>query len=125
MSLDHLAIEWREKATVFRDHAEEPLARAYDLCAEELDNSLAQVEEETLTLRQASAETGYSQRHLGQLMKDGTIPNSGTAESPRLIRSHLPRKPGHGIAQHGPEAASSITQVARAIATRGEDNGSA
>ncbi len=97
---------------------------ALEACAQDLEEARRIWETEPLTLQDAAVDTGYSQRHLGRLLENGTIPNSGTSESPRLIRSHLPQKPGHAIARHGPEAASLITQVARAIATRGEDNGS-
>ena len=119
-----LPLRWRKRSWLFREHGVEPAALAYERCADQLDAALARLDEEPLTLRQAAEETGYSLRHLRRLMEDGTIPNSGTPATPRLTRAHLPRKPGHGIAPHVPRAASSITQVARAIATRGDDNGS-
>jgi len=119
-----LSPSWRSLAETFREHAAEPLALAYERCAEQLDLALAQADDELLTVTQAAAETGYSQRHLRRMVADGTIRQAGTPNRPRLLRSELPRKPGHGIALPRPEPASSITQVARAIATRGEDDGS-
>ena len=119
-----LPAAWRERAVLMREDAVECVAGVYERCADQLVAALAQADEEPLTLRQAAEETGYSQRHLRRLGEGGTLPNSGTPATPRLTRTHLPRKPGHGIAPHVPPAASSITQVARAIATRGDDNGS-
>ena len=120
-----LAHEWRTKAAEFRELTAEGQAAGIDWCAKQFEEWWRVHETEPLTLQEAAVESGYSHRHLRRIMENGTIPNSGSPESPRLIRSHLPRKPGHGIARHGPKAASSITQVARAIATRGEDNRSA
>ena len=68
-----LPVAWKAQATLFREHAEEPVARTYELCAEQLDLSLTQAEEEPLTLRQASDESGYSADHLGRLVRDGKI----------------------------------------------------
>ncbi len=108
---------WRELALQQRDLGADPQARTLEWCADTLEGSLQDGEDELLNLQEAGAISGYSRRHLGRLMKAGAIPNSGTPDSPRLLRSDLPRKPGHGIAPPRPEAASSIVQVARVIAT--------
>ena len=50
---------------------------------------------------------------------DGTIPNaSGADGSKAMLRMHLPRKPGHGVAAVRPTVASSRVQAARAVAGR-------
>ena len=64
MFITDLAFEFRDTAKVFREHAQESVAIAYERCAEQLDLALTQADEESLTLRQASEETGYSQRYL-------------------------------------------------------------
>ena len=114
----------REMAETFRGHAQESVAIAYERSASLIEEALASEIEASLTLQEAAALSGYSGRHLRRLIESGAIPTSGHDKSPRILRSHLPRKPGHGIARHTPEEASSIAQVARAIATRGNDNGS-
>lgn len=48
---------------------------------------------EPLTLEEAAAESGYSAEHLGRLLRDGTIPNAGRRNAPRILRGHLPFKP--------------------------------
>jgi hypothetical protein len=50
--------------------------------------------EESLKLTQAAAESGYSSDYLGRLVKNGTIPNAGRPNAPRIQRSNLPRKAG-------------------------------
>ncbi len=111
---------WRELALQQRDLGADPQARTLEWCADTLAGSLQKCDEELLNLQEAAVISGYSQRHLRRLMKAGAVPNSGTPSSPRLLRSDLPRKPGHGLAPPRPDAASSIVQVARVIAARGE-----
>jgi hypothetical protein len=119
-----LPAEWRTQAEGLRHYGTDAQAVAVDRCANRLEEAFRQMEDEHLTLGAAAEISGYTERHLRRLMDDGTIPNSGTPNSPRLRRYDLPRKPGHGIAPPRPEVAFSIVQVARAIATRGDDDGS-
>jgi hypothetical protein len=101
-------IPWTEAALLLEQHVTEPL-----------------------DLETVSMEGGYTVGHLRRLLGlepgyTATMPNAGTPEEPRILRCHVPRKPGHGISAscsgvaptHRP-AASSRSQVARAVATGG------
>ena len=47
---------------------------------------------ETLSLRKAAFESGYTSDHLGRLVRTGSIPNAGRRNAPRIRRTDLPRK---------------------------------
>ncbi len=82
---------WREKADLFRQHGHEADARTYGVCSAELEAALRGTEEELLDLQEAARESGYSSDHLGRLVRDGKIPNSGRRNA--IKRSDLPRRP--------------------------------
>ncbi len=66
------------------------------LCREVLQDFngvLASETEDLLTLRQAAAVSGYSEDHLGRLVRDGAIPNAGRPRAPRIRSADLPRRP--------------------------------
>ena len=67
-------------------------AVALESCAAELEATLRERDETTLSLTEAARESGYSADHLGRLVRDGRIPNAGRPGAPRIARSHLPRK---------------------------------
>jgi len=92
--LSELTRSWLETASVFRAHTEEPVARAYEHCAEALGAVLEDEQEHLLTLQEAAGESNYSVDHLGRQVREGKIPNSGRPGAPRIARRHLPRKPG-------------------------------
>ncbi len=75
--------------------------------------------EEPLNLTQAAAESGYSADYLGRLVKNGTIPNTGRPNAPRIQRANLPRKAGSlpQSANSGHLASASPGQIARAVVT--------
>lgn len=83
---------WRARATELERFAP-PAAEAFRVAADELDAALRAQADETLTLVQASAESGYSTRRLRELVADGTVPNAGRKGAPRFRRADLPRKP--------------------------------
>ena len=58
----------------------------------ELEEAVRQAEDETLTLDQASVESGYSKRRLRELVASGEICNAGKKGAPRIRRVDLPRK---------------------------------
>jgi hypothetical protein len=91
----------------------EEAAKLVDQCIE--DSSL-----EPLTLDLAAAESGYTRGHLLRMLRDGKFPNSGTEKDPRILRMHLPRKPGYGVDAPTVQPPSSQAQAARAV-IEGED----
>ena len=105
LALTDVPTAFRERAAFLRENAAaEQAATAWERAAIEVEAALRVHELDALTLREASGECGYSVEHLRRLLRDATIPNSGSSGGPRILRAHLPRKPGHGIAPHGPKA---------------------
>jgi len=99
--------------------ADERAAAIWERAAEMVEESLRRSGLERLTLPQAALESGYSRDHLRRLIDEGTIPNaSGADGSKAILRMHLPRKPGHGLAAVRPTVPSSRLQAARAVAGR-------
>ncbi len=87
-----LACSWRDRATMFRDHAEDSVAIAYERCAEELEGALHDQDATLYTLQEAAAISGYTAGHLGRLVRDGKIPDAGRRSAPRIAHRHLPVK---------------------------------
>ncbi len=115
-----LPVAFREIASVAREYtADERAAAIWERAAEMVEQSLRRSGLERLTLPQAALESGYSIDHLRRLIDEGTIPNASAADgSKAILRMHLPRKPGHGVAAARPPVASSRVQAARAVAGR-------
>jgi len=95
-SLDRLAERWEDDAELLRRYGAEEAAAAVERTASELREALQEADRETLTPEEAADLGGYSNSHLQHLVADGTIPNVGEAGAPRIRRSDVPRKPGHG-----------------------------
>ena len=99
--------------------ADERAAAIWERAAEMVEESVRRFDLERLTLPQAVLESGYTVDHLRRLIDEGTIPNASAADgSKAILRMHLPRKPGHGVAAARPPVASSRVQAARAVAGR-------
>ncbi len=97
--------------------ADERAAAIWERAAEMVEESLRLSGLERLTLQGAAAESGYSIDHLRRLIDEGTIPDASAADGPKaILRTHLPRKPGHGVAAVRPAVPSSRLQAARAVA---------
>lgn len=83
--------------------------------------------EETLTLKQASVECGFSTRQLARLIATNRLKNHGRKNAPRVLRKDLPRKAAAEI--HSGDAAPSNTtflQIARGnLASRSQRRGGA
>ena len=94
MNPKELSSIWRQKASDYREHAVESVARTYERCASELEAALANYDLEALTVQQAAGESGYSYGHLQRLVAEGELENIGSPGSPRVRRGDLPRKPG-------------------------------
>lgn len=114
--LSDLLTTWRARAEELEAYAE-PAAAAFRRAADELEAALQTEDQEPLTLEAASALSGYSTSHLRRMIADGTLPNAGKPRSPRVLRVHLPRKPGYGVATPAPTELTSRSQVARAVAS--------
>ena len=91
-SVEALPVTWRTQAKALRRYGGETPAVALESCAAELEATLRERDETTLSLTEAARESGYSADHLGRLVRDGRIPNAGRPGAPRIARSHLPRK---------------------------------
>jgi hypothetical protein len=120
---------------LFRARAKElagylaPAEVPWEQAASLLETAITTAMTEPLTLENASTESGFTIGHLRRLLGleqgyPAKLPNAGTPEVPLLLRCHLPRKPGAGVADHEvevaparPRRASSRMQVARAVAS--------
>lgn len=107
--------EWRTLANSFREHAEEPLARAYERCADQLESALAESAEEPLTLSEAAEQSGYSPDHLGRMVREGKIRNAGRPNAPRIARGDLPVKPKTRIPAMAATATNGHTTNAQVV----------
>ena len=116
--MGNLPQQWRERAELFRSHAEEPVSRAYEVAAEELEESLREESEELLNLQEAASVSGYSADHLGRLVRDGKIPNAGRSGAPRIRRGDLPIR--YPEALRTPDIPSTLSdtkeQIVRSVA---------
>ena len=115
MSLAELPAGFRAKAEEMREMGAETQAKAIEWCAAQAEEALRDSFMQPLTLTEAEAESGYERRQLSRMVREGTVPNAGERGAPRILRMHLPRKPGHGVAETRPQVASSRTQSARAV----------
>jgi hypothetical protein len=71
------------------------------LCNEMLQDfeSLIDTEQnDLLTLQESARLSGYSEDHLGRLIRKGKLTNHGRPGAPRIRRSDLPRKPSRAVA---------------------------
>ena len=100
-SVESLLDAWLKQAEALRRYGGENLAVVLERCADELEVTIRERDETTLTLTSAARESGYTREHLGRLVRDGKIPNAGRPGAPRIARRHLPRK------RHDPESPTS------------------
>ena len=91
-SVEGLPANWRRQAKELRRYGGETPATALESCAAELEATLVERDETTLSLVEAARESGYSSDHLGRLVRDGKIPNAGRPGAPRIALRDLPRK---------------------------------
>ena len=101
-SVLRLATEWRERAQRLREWGGgEGCALAWEGAAGELEMAVREAADEALTLREAAAESGYSERRLRELLAEGEIPQAGRKGAPRIRRADLPRKRKSGLSGGG------------------------
>jgi hypothetical protein len=111
-----LVRKWTEDAAILREYGDERVARVGEMHAGQLAEMLQGIEWQTVSIEEAEEETGYTRGHLRRMLNEGKLPNAGTAKEPLILRCHLPRKPGYGIAVARQAGPYSRVQVARAIA---------
>lgn len=88
-----LAAAWRTEAEgLRRRYGLEQLASVCDTHAAELEEAVARSTGRLLTLKEASAESGYSVAHLRVLLASGALTQAGRRGAPRLLSAELPRK---------------------------------
>ncbi len=125
-SVEGLPADWRGKAKALRRYGSETAALVLDLCAEDLETTIRDRDETTLSLVEAARESGYSREHLGRLVRDGKIPNAGRLNAPRIARIHLPRKataPAVPLVRDAPRRELSNRQIVQSIIQRGMEDG--
>lgn len=91
-----LAEKWRSDADLLRRYGDERGATVCELHAGGLEVAWREWELEELSVAQAAAESGYSEDHLRQLVRDGKLPDNrppGSQGEIRIPRRDLPRKP--------------------------------
>ena len=91
-SVEGLPVAWRRHAKTLRRYGGETPAVALDRCTADLEATLRERDETTLSLVEAAKESRYSADHLGRLVRDGKIPNAGRPGAPKIARRHLPRQ---------------------------------
>ena len=91
-SVEGLPADWRRQAKSLRRYGGETPAVAIERCADDLEATIAERDDTTYSLVEASRESGYTADHLGRLVRDGKIPNAGRPGAPRIALKDLPRK---------------------------------
>ena len=116
-----LAYGWREDVATLRRRGAVAQAVAVESCADELEAAFRERDETLLNLTEASRLSGYSSGHLGRMVRDGTIPNVGRPNAPRIRHVDLPRKAGLPPGDQPMHIAdTSRSQIARSIVQGGE-----
>jgi hypothetical protein len=83
---------WRALAVQQRSLGADAQACTLEFCADQLTSTCRQMGDELLSLHRASHESGYSVDHLGRLLREGRIANSGRKAKPLIRRGDLPLK---------------------------------
>ena len=103
-----LSTTWRERAELLANFGDPNCARIWQLAAAELDEAQRTLGAETLTLAEAARESGYSQDHIGSLVRRGKLPNAGRLHVPLIRRSDLPIKPSTSPGRPAPRRRKAI-----------------
>jgi hypothetical protein len=108
--VETLVQAWRSEADTLRRVGAGEAAATTERRAAELEEALREQNLEELAVREAAQESGYSEEHLRQLVRDGKLPDSRSPGSKGPItirRCDLPRKP------HSPD--SVVRELAEAL----------
>ena len=92
MGLEDLIAQWRERAEFASQYADASYGRLWSIAADELQAWATERGDETLSLAEAAALSGYTPDHLASLIRSGRIPNAGQPHAPRIRRADLPTK---------------------------------
>lgn len=106
-----LVEKWRAAATTLRGYGAEPQAVTLEHCAAELEEAAEEWAAQPLTLSEAATLSGYSEDHLGRLVRENKVPNAGRPGAPRIAREHLPIKAG--VARDKPRVQLDYKQIVR------------
>ena len=88
----------RRKAAELREcFGDDARARAIEWAAGQIEAALREQDDERLTLREASARSGYSADHVGRLLRNGKLRNVGHLGSPRVRAGDLPHRLPHVV----------------------------
>ena len=120
LSAAELVVEWRLEADRMDTRGLVEAAQVIRSMADQLSAVLGHEGSAILTLRQASAESGYSADHLRRMVSAGDVENAGRRGAPRIRRSDLPRKTG-GLTQTARPSTleRSKAAIVRSIANQG------
>ena len=115
-ALAQLPADFQANAVEVRRLAgDERAAHVWEAASRDVESRLRAASLEALDLATAALESGYTRSHLVRMLREGKIPDSGSDSDPRILRMHLPRKPGLGVDQNTTPPASSRVQAARAV----------
>ena len=109
--LESLVKRWHAEAEMFRRRGQDATAALIESFVTELEASLHEWDLESLTLQEATKESGYSYSALQKMVGKGRLPNVGDKNRPRVRRGDLPRKPSRSTPvqdESVPDLASTI-----------------
>ncbi len=112
--VNELAERWRDDA---RRRAmlwpADPLAAVLPRLADELEAEAQQFGTTSLTIRQAAEESGYSEAHLREMVREGKLPLAAPEGPYRIRRENLPLKPG--TRRGATETSTAAQELRRAV----------
>ena len=120
-SLDRLISQWRDEAETLRRRGVAVHATLLESCADELERELDRWENELLSIKEAAAESGYSEETLRRKARSGKLPaerSSGKKTHLKLRCGDLPIKPIRRNAASSSHIPYSPEEDARDIAQR-------
>ncbi len=120
-SRDRLIAQWRDEAETFRRRGVAVHATLLESCADDLESALRQKHDELLSIKEAAAESGYSEETLRRKVRNGELPaerSDGKKSHVKLRRGDLPTKPIGGKGAHASRTPYNPEEDARDIAQR-------
>lgn len=112
-TLSEIVARWEQRRT---EHTRlGTLVPFATICAEVLSDLCGLVAKDTMTLKEASLQGGYSVDHLQRLVARGQIANMGVKGRPRIRRLDVPIKPGYGSVSLPPASRSDQLSARRRI----------